>query len=176
MDRSARWRIWDSVGLRPWRSMRRRPAWHIRISSHSGKMPTPTSPSSSLRKPNTPSFIRSLYDNARISVGRSFSYGLSAAKSVRLQPLKYGFCSSHTDSLNHDINIAYSGRFLASIIGLWLISDAGRRPKIRIGGDPVTRQITEVGSDAERSRFGTDDRRISQALDIGLTCSVSRLG
>src|SRR5271170_8410470 len=40
----------------------------------------------------------SVCENSRIFVGRSFSYDINTAKSVRLQPLKYRFCSSHTDS------------------------------------------------------------------------------
>ncbi len=35
--------------------------------------------------------------NARIFVGRSFSYGVGAAKSERVQPLKYGFRGCHWD-------------------------------------------------------------------------------
>ena len=35
--------------------------------------------------------------NAEILVGRSFSYGVGAAKSARLQPLKYGFPGCHWD-------------------------------------------------------------------------------
>src|SRR5271168_1977404 len=40
----------------------------------------------------------SVCENSRIFVGRSFSYDINTAKSVRLQPLKYRFCSSHTGS------------------------------------------------------------------------------
>src|SRR5277367_2400627 len=40
----------------------------------------------------------SVCENSRIFVGRSFSYDINTAKSVRLQPLKYRFCSSRTGS------------------------------------------------------------------------------
>ena len=35
--------------------------------------------------------LQSLCENTTIFVGRSFSYGITAAKSDRLQPLKYNF-------------------------------------------------------------------------------------
>jgi hypothetical protein len=42
--------------------------------------------------------LQSVRRDSRIFVGRSFSYDTNTAKSVRLQPLKYGFCSRHTEA------------------------------------------------------------------------------
>jgi hypothetical protein len=42
---------------------------------------------------------QSLCENTRIFVGRSFSYGINAAKSERLQPLKYGISSADASAL-----------------------------------------------------------------------------
>ncbi len=57
-------------------------------------------------------FIDATFSSAKkgaLLLGRSFSYDINTAKSVRLQPLKYRFCSSHTDSLAPEAALFYCG-------------------------------------------------------------------